>query len=179
MNNESALVDPWGTPYDTTLQLHNVPYSLMSLTYFSYLSINDPPHFSRTLIGNNWWKWFCISGQHWKDIRHLLSPSFTISKIKAIHVLLCDNASKTIQYFHDKDEELIEVEVKDTFTRFTNDVLANTIFGLEINSFKDSQNEFYMMGKDASDFSKPWKIFVILLHHISSKLARVIFLPYI
>lgn len=43
--------------------------------------------------------------------------------------------------------------MKDVFTRYTNDVIASTAFGLKINSLEDKNNQFYKMGKKATDFS--------------------------
>lgn len=43
--------------------------------------------------------------------------------------------------------------MKDSFTRYTNDVIATTAFGLQVNSLKDRNNQFYQMGKTATDFS--------------------------
>lgn len=48
---------------------------------------------------------------------------------------------------------LVEVEMKDAFTRYTNDVIASSAFGLTVNSLEERENEFYKMGKKASDFS--------------------------
>ncbi|XP_044758961.1 uncharacterized protein LOC123316796 [Coccinella septempunctata] len=112
-----------------------------------------------------------LKGQLWKDFRRLLSPSFTSSKMRAIHLLLCANAQKTVDFFLRKGEEKLKVEVKDAFTRFSNDAIANAIYGLEVNSFTDENNDFYLMGKKSSDFSDPWKIFVILMFNLSSKIA--------
>lgn len=43
--------------------------------------------------------------------------------------------------------------MKDVFTRYTNDVIASTAFGLKINSLEEKNNQFYEMGKKATDFS--------------------------
>lgn len=51
------------------------------------------------------------------------------------------------------DRGLIELEMKDTFTRNGNDVIASTAFGLKVDSLKDDTNEFYRMGKEATDFA--------------------------
>lgn len=43
--------------------------------------------------------------------------------------------------------------MKDTITRYTNDVIASSAFGIQINSLKDKENEFFKMGKMAFNFS--------------------------
>lgn len=46
----------------------------------------------------------------------------------------------------------IDVELKDIFTRYANDVIASTAFGLEIDSLKEANNDFYVMGKKFANF---------------------------
>lgn len=45
-------------------------------------------------------------------------------------------------------------EIKDIFTKYTNDVIATCAFGLSVDSMKDPENEFYLMGKEATDLEK-------------------------
>lgn len=47
----------------------------------------------------------------------------------------------------------MEFDIKDAFTRYTNDVIATTAFGLKCDSLDEKDNQFYLMGKEASDFS--------------------------
>ena len=67
--------------------------------------------------------------------------------------LISQSGEQFVQYFLKKEESLITIEMKDSFTRFTNDVIANTAFGVECDSLEDSNNEFYTMGKKATDLS--------------------------
>lgn len=92
-----------------------------------------------------------------------------------MHNLLCKNAQRTVDFFIQKDKEFIEVEMREVFSRFTNDIIANAMFGLEVNSFTDQKNAFYMMGEDVTDYSDLWKIFVIVMYDLSPRLAKVIF----
>jgi cytochrome P450 family 9 len=45
---------------------------------------------------------------------------------------------------------MLILELKDLYTRYTNDVIATAAFGIELNSFKHPTNEFYMMAKRAA-----------------------------
>jgi cytochrome P450 family 9 len=40
------------------------------------------------------------------------------------------------------------LELKDFYTRYTNDVIATVAFGIGVDSLKQPTNEFYMMGQD-------------------------------
>ncbi|KAJ8973166.1 hypothetical protein NQ317_007507 [Molorchus minor] len=97
---------------------------------------------------------FSLTGQRWRDMRSILSPSFTSSKMKAMFLLMNECAENFIQHFSKKDEDIITFEMKNVFTRFTNDVIATAAFGISVNSLEKPNNEFYLMGKEATDFSK-------------------------
>ncbi|KAK9885349.1 hypothetical protein WA026_010846 [Henosepilachna vigintioctopunctata] len=103
---------------------------------------------------------FCLSTisnnhhrQEWKNMLSTLSPSFTSSKMRYMFELMNNNSKMFVQHFLQKNERKVEVAFKDAFTRFTNDVIASTDFGVHVDSLKDRNNEFYLMGKEASDFT--------------------------
>jgi hypothetical protein len=47
----------------------------------------------------------------------------------------------------------IDVDCKDMTTRYANDVIASCAFGLKVDSMAEEENEFYLMGKKASNFN--------------------------
>ena len=47
---------------------------------------------------------------------------------------------------------ILAVEMKDLFTRYTNDVIAMAAFGIECDSLSNPKNEFYVMGRDVTNF---------------------------
>ncbi|KAG5895439.1 hypothetical protein JTB14_037598 [Gonioctena quinquepunctata] len=96
---------------------------------------------------------FTSKGQKWRHMRPILSPSFTSSKMRSMFVLISDCAENFVQHFLKQDQDCMEMEMKDTFSRFTNDVIATTAFGVEVDSMAQPNNEFYVMGKEATDFS--------------------------
>ncbi|KAF5288521.1 hypothetical protein FQA39_LY15389 [Lamprigera yunnana] len=92
------------------------------------------------------------SEEGWHTMRATLSPSFTSSKMKMLFNLMRDCSTEFVKYFQSQKGEIV-VELKDTFTRFTNDIIATSAFGIQCNSLKDRNNKFYLMGKEATDFS--------------------------
>ncbi|KAJ8928365.1 hypothetical protein NQ314_019096 [Rhamnusium bicolor] len=52
-----------------------------------------------------------------------------------------------------KDEEIVTLEMKGLFTRFTNDAIATTAFGVKVDSLAEPNNEFYLMGKEVTTFT--------------------------
>nr|CAI5852944.1 unnamed protein product [Callosobruchus analis] len=96
---------------------------------------------------------FALKGQRWKEMRPILSPSFTSSKMRAMFLLMSDCAKRFVKFFDAKSEEIIELEMKDCFTRYCNDVIATCAFGVECDSLNQPNNTFYTMGKRTTDLS--------------------------
>ncbi|CAG9827135.1 unnamed protein product [Diabrotica balteata] len=119
------------------------------MDHFPFLPEKADPLWSKNL--------FALTGQRWKDMRPILSPSFTSSKMKSMFLLMSECGENLVKFFMENNKNTIEIEMKDTFTRFTNDVIATTAFGLQVDSLRNPENEFYLMGKEATDFSGFWK----------------------
>lgn len=101
------------------------------------------------------------SAHRWKQLRPMLSPTFTSSKMKLMFTLIDACAQHFTEYFIKDGQRSAEVELKDAFSRFTNDVIATTAFGIECDSLQVKNNEFYLMGKDITNFSglfNQWKL---------------------
>ncbi|KAL0270759.1 UNVERIFIED_CONTAM: hypothetical protein PYX00_008058 [Menopon gallinae] len=104
-----------------------------------------------------------LKGQQWKDMRNTLSPAFTSSKMKSMFTLInkcgtqmTDYVDSVIQQQMDTghpdslgsftDKDMAVLEFKNFFRRFANDVIATSAFGVQVDSLKDPDNEFYRMG---------------------------------
>ncbi|KAJ8928372.1 hypothetical protein NQ314_019103 [Rhamnusium bicolor] len=147
------------------------------------IAVKDFDHFTdhRTFVPEDteplWNKnLLALKGQQWHDMRSILSPSFTSSKMRTMFVLMLECADNFVQNFLKKDEEVVTVEMKDIFTRFTNDVIASTAFGVKVDSLAEKNNEFYLMGREATDFtsvSKNMKIFAFFLSPAISEVLKL------
>ena len=94
---------------------------------------------------------FNLSKDRWRKNRYVLTPSFTSSKMKVIFQLMAENATNFVNYLDErKKEDNRMVNTKLMFTMYANDVIANSAFGVSINTFKDPENDFYVYGKEAS-----------------------------
>ncbi|KAL7727134.1 hypothetical protein ACLKA6_016094 [Drosophila palustris] len=129
---------------------------------------NDDPHDMTNLFGSSL---FSMRDARWKDMRSTLSPAFTGSKMRQMFQLMNVVANEAVQCLtRDQDQkDGFELDMKDYSTRFTNDVIASTAFGLQVNSFKDRQNTFYMSGKKMTDFNA-WANFKFFLFTSFKKL---------
>ncbi|XP_063916065.1 cytochrome P450 9e2-like [Zophobas morio] len=116
---------------------------------------------------------FALNGKRWREIRATLSPAFTSSKMKFIFSLISQSGEQFVNYFLKKNEDVITVEMKDVFTRFASDVIANTAFGVQCDSLIDRENEFFLMGKEATDFRSFWKNIKFFLYFIAPKLSEL------
>nr|CAD7440776.1 unnamed protein product [Timema bartmani] len=108
--------------------------------------VDSEPLFMKSLIG--------LKGDKWKNMRSTLSPAFTSSKMKNMFLLVDECGNQLSQYLHDVQKKegggSLELEMKDLFTRYANDVIATAAFGIQCDSLKDKSNQFYEMGKEAT-----------------------------
>lgn len=122
---------------------------------------------------------FSLKGERWKEMRVTLSPTFTSSKIKSIYNLMLETSENFVKYFLEKDEDVVEFEMKDTYSRFTNDIIATTAFGLKVNSLKEQKNVFYEMGNRLTQFRGISITLRFVAHMLSPKLAKYFGVPFL
>lgn len=103
------------------------------------ISTELEPLFQKTL--------FLLTGQEWKNMRGTLSPSFTGKKIRIMFTLMKDCAKQFNEFFLRQNEDIVELEIKDVMTRYTNDVIVSCVLGMKCNSINDKENDFYKMAK--------------------------------
>lgn len=92
--------------------------------------------------------------------------------MRAMFCLMKDCGRRFSEHLSKKNEEVVSVEMKELFSRYTNDVIATSAFGVTCDSLENPNNEFYLMGKQTVNFS-----FSIILkffgHAISPALMKV------
>lgn len=118
---------------------------------------------------------FLLTGQKWRNMRATLSPAFTGSKMRQMFQLVvgCSEQAITILVTEAKasSSKPFVPDMKDLFTRFTNDVIATSAFGIQVNSLQDRDNEFYAMGKRALNFGTPKGFLKFMLMNMAPKLC--------
>ncbi|KAF5288520.1 hypothetical protein FQA39_LY15388 [Lamprigera yunnana] len=130
------------------------PELLKDITVKDFDSFPDRRQIAPASIDPLWGKNLIqmTSEEGWHNMRSTLTPSFTSSKMRMMFNLMEECTAQYINYFKNENGEVI-LELKDTFTRFANDIIATCAFGIQCNSLKDKDNEFYAMSKDATNFS--------------------------
>jgi len=67
---------------------------------------------------------------------------------------------------------ILAVEMKDLFTRYANDVIATSAFGIGCDSLNNPKNEFYEMGRDITNF-RGIRALIFFGYMMSPKLMKV------
>lgn len=114
-----------------------------------------------------------LTGAQWKEMRTTLSPTFTSSKMKQMFHLMDSCADKFSDNFTQKPEGDV-LEMKDLFTRFANDVIATCAFGIDVDSWKKKDNEFYRMGKEATNFVGFWANMKLMMLAAFPNISKII-----
>ncbi|XP_047528088.1 cytochrome P450 6a2-like [Vanessa atalanta] len=86
-----------------------------------------------------------MSGSEWQKMRHIITPTFSSAKMKAMFPLVADCAKtlKATLAF----ESFEDIEVPKLMCRFTTDVIGSCAFGVDPGSLKDSQSPFLIMSQ--------------------------------
>lgn len=71
--------------------------------------------------------------------------------MRSMFVLMAEAAQSFVSFY--TNEGTLELEMRDIFTRYGNDVIASIAFGLKVDSLRDKNNQFYLMGKEATDMT--------------------------
>ncbi|CAG9584935.1 unnamed protein product [Danaus chrysippus] len=119
---------------------------------------------------------FFMRGERWHNMRTVLSPAFTSSKMRLMMPFMSEISSNIVEYLKGHTNE--DVDVQDLMRRYTNDVIASAAFGLPVNSVKDRDNEFFTIGKNLfvfTFFQKIFAIFVALFPKFTKKLGITIY----
>ncbi|XP_031640704.1 probable cytochrome P450 9f2 [Contarinia nasturtii] len=150
-------------------------YAVRDPEVYKKIAIKDFDHFEdhRAIFNENMDELFgnsliSMHGEKWRQMRATLSPAFTGSKMRQMFELVSECADEIVKYFQKKSAngEKINIEMKDFFSRYTNDVIATCAFGIKVNSYADPNNDFYANGKKILNFGgffKTLKFFAIII----------------
>lgn len=110
------------------------------------------------------------------DKKHLNLASFTGNKMRQMFDLVVESTTKFLANV--KTVQNVDIELKDTFSRFTTNMIASTAFGLEVDAFTDPRHEFYLAGKKITNFDGIQGVKMLLLDVIPKimKMLRISFL---
>ncbi|XP_047021202.1 cytochrome P450 6a2-like [Helicoverpa zea] len=86
-----------------------------------------------------------MSGAEWKAMRHIVTPTFSSAKMKAMFPLIaeCAQTLKTIML----KEAVEDMNVPSVMMRFTTDVIGSCAFGVDPGALKDPESPFLKMSQ--------------------------------
>lgn len=116
---------------------------------------------------------FNLHGDKWRQMRSTLSPSFTSSKMKTMFHLMKDCGESFANYFNNDQDKMKNIDMRDIFGRFTNNIIASLAFGIKCDSLTNRNNEFYLRSKELTNFTSFSKMLSFVILSISMKLAKV------
>ncbi|XP_054157851.1 cytochrome P450 3A56-like [Oppia nitens] len=104
-----------------------------------------------------------LKGNEWKNMRSIISPTFSPGRMRAIHPIIIDCVQRLDEYLESKmlnKEE--DIEMIKTMGCLTMDVIAASAFGTKIDVYSDGKpNEFILNAKKV--FSIGWRYLVLKL----------------
>lgn len=85
-----------------------------------------------------------LRGKSWKNMRTKLTPLFTSGKLKNMFCTSADVSNKMIDHLNSliPKGETVEVDIAEVTVTYAIDIIASVIFGLDIDSFKEPNNDF-------------------------------------
>ncbi|XP_069937065.1 cytochrome P450 9e2-like isoform X1 [Cherax quadricarinatus] len=93
------------------------------------------------------------TGDEWKTLRDILTPTFTSGKMRSMFPIICSKADDLV-YFSLKEAAIKPfIDMNANFGRFTMDTIASCAFGIECNSFEKEESEFAKRAGDFFEFS--------------------------
>ncbi|KAL7026338.1 hypothetical protein ACKWTF_013871 [Chironomus riparius] len=95
---------------------------------------------------------FFVDGQRWKDMRAVLTPVFSSSKIRLMFPSISKQSDRMIEYIKQTCGNKDCCELGNIYSSYTTEVIANVAFGLDIECLGNPENEFY---KAAYEFLNP------------------------
>ncbi|XP_058065806.1 probable cytochrome P450 9f2 [Anopheles bellator] len=134
---------------------------------------SDDPN-STTLFGKTL---IALQDQKWRDMRATLSPAFTGSKMRQMFDLIVECSTNMVKYYQGEVRNKggpQEHEMKDVFTRFTNDVIATCAFGIKVDSLRNADNDFYTNGTKMMAFNRTSVLVKVFLLRLMPKLMAKI-----
>ncbi|KAF5293613.1 hypothetical protein FQA39_LY03098 [Lamprigera yunnana] len=114
--------------------------------------------------------------EKWHEMRSTLSPSYTSSKMKGIFLLIKECSKQFVDYYS-KYDEMVTIEFKDAFSRFANDVIATSAFGIKCDSLKEPNNVFYLMGTEVVSTFRGANLLILLLNMFLPIVSKTLQIP--
>lgn len=125
---------------------------------------------SRSRISENL---FSAEGEKWRILRQKLTPVFTSKRLKDMIPLIENCIENYLNYVEHLVENNIEHELRLLASKYTLQAIVSCAFGLNIDTYSDTQNEFTIMAKRVFSPTTIVK-FITILDMIIPGIRRII-----
>uniref|UniRef100_A0A240SWD3 Cytochrome P450 n=1 Tax=Glossina brevipalpis TaxID=37001 RepID=A0A240SWD3_9MUSC len=120
---------------------------------------------------------FVLPGQRWRLLRTKLTPAFTSGKLKGGMFEIIDEVgnklTEHIKHIFGKGEDIVKTfEMKTMLTTYAIDVIGSVIFGLDIDSFAQPNNEFRILSNQLLNESTTLQKFFIIMRFCCPPVAK-------
>ncbi|KAK4880506.1 hypothetical protein RN001_008652 [Aquatica leii] len=158
--------------HEPTLLLRD-PELIRTIMAKEFASFPDHSIFNRGICEPYEGLFFITAKRGWHDLRSIISPSFSNSKLKYMYKLIDECGNSVVDHFKSLGEA--PIELKDSFSRYANDAIVTTIIGLKCESFKHKDNLIFTVGKKMVDLSglKGLKVFSYNISPFFTKLFNI------
>ncbi|XP_067135721.1 cytochrome P450 3A11-like [Centruroides vittatus] len=96
------------------------------------------------------------NGKKWRNLRNIMRPAFTSCKLKSISKLIEECTETLVDNLIEEAKRRKEVDINQSLSAFTIDVIARCAFGLKIDSKKDPNNRFVKAANELIE-PIPWR----------------------
>lgn len=133
------------------------------------IATDSDPILPKTLFG--------AQDKIWRELRLLLTPAFTGSKMRFLFDLIRDCADEIVQHIERKVVNgEYRFEARELFSRCADDVIATSAFGIKINSFEAENNIIFSNGSKLTDFSAK-DLIIFFLYVLMPKVMNALKIP--
>ncbi|XP_071804883.1 cytochrome P450 3A29-like [Asterias amurensis] len=103
-----------------------------------------------------------LRDDHWKDVRGILSPTFSGSKMKVMAPLINNCLDTMVRKVNKHHEEGKSIQCKDIYGGFLIDGIGCCAFGLDLNSQENDDDTFLQNAKDIFKFKFNFAVLVLI-----------------
>jgi cytochrome P450 family 6 len=100
-----------------------------------------------------------MSGDDWKRVRTIVSPTFSSRKMKTMFPKIRDCLTELLNHLEGIAKSVKEMDAKDMYGNYTMDVIASCAFATKTNSFKDPNSPLILNAKLLFNVNPFWHFF--------------------
>lgn len=104
-----------------------------------------------------------LLGEKWKQVRSIITPTFSTGKIKKMTSIFIDSAKDLVQTLRSVAENGKPLNIKRAFGAYTMDVVISTAFGTKIDSYNDPNNPLAIAARAQHNRTIPWRFMLYFI----------------